>query len=74
MLRRRTRNVLMGERLLSPEELAALFRRLDGLIAEARMLQKQISEGLLSTRRRDQQDRSGQPRPERRRRPRPKPK
>jgi hypothetical protein len=62
----------MGERLLSPEELAALFRQLDALIAEARMLQKQISDGLLSTRRRDQQDRSGQPRPERRRRPRPK--
>lgn len=63
----------MSERLLSPEELAALFRQLDALIAEARMLQQQISDGLLSTRRRDQQDRSGQPRPERRRRP-PRPK
>lgn len=58
----------MGERLLSPEELAALFRQLDALIAEARMLQQQISDGLLSTRRRDQQDRSGQPRSDRRRR------
>jgi hypothetical protein len=62
----------MGERLLTPEELAALFRELDALIAEARMLQQQISHGLLTTRRRDRQDRSGQPGPDRRRRPRPK--
>jgi hypothetical protein len=59
----------MGEqRLLSPEELAALFRRLDALIEEARVLQQQITERLLSTRRHDVQDRTGQP--ERRRRPR----
>ena len=62
----------MGERLLSPEELAALCRQLDALIAEARTLQKQIAAGLLSTRRRDQQDRSGEPRSDRRRRSRPK--
>ena len=54
------------QRLLSPEELAALFRRLDALISEARTLQEQISSRLLTTRRRDQPDRSGQP--ERRRR------
>ena len=59
----------MGDQpLLSPQELAALFKRLDALIEEARMLQEQIGERLLNTRRRDQQDRSGQP--ERRRRPR----
>jgi hypothetical protein len=54
------------QRLLSPEELAALFRRLDALISEARTLQEQISSRLLTSRRRDQPDRSGQP--ERRRR------
>jgi hypothetical protein len=51
----------MGERLLSPQELDALFRRIDSLIEEARVLQKQISERLLSSRRADQQDRTGQP-------------
>ena len=52
----------MGEhQTLSPEELAELFRRLDSLIDEARTLQRQISERLLSSRRRDQPDRSGQP-------------
>jgi hypothetical protein len=52
----------MGEqRLLSPEELAALFKRLDALIAEARTLQEQISTRLSTTRRQDQPDRSGQP-------------
>jgi hypothetical protein len=57
----------MGEqRLLSPEELAALFRRLDGLIAEARTLQEQITSRLQVSRRQDQPDRTGQP--ERRRR------
>jgi hypothetical protein len=49
------------QRLLSPDELAALFRRLDALIDEARTLQEQISSRLLTTRRRDQPDRSGQP-------------
>jgi hypothetical protein len=56
------------QRLLSPEELAALFRRLDALIDEARVLQEQITSRLLVTRRRDQLDRTGQP--ERRRKPR----
>ena len=52
----------MGDqRTLSPEELAELFRRLDTLIDEARTLQRQITERLLSSRRHDQQDRSGQP-------------
>jgi hypothetical protein len=62
----------MGEqRLLSPEELAALFKRLDGLIEEARTLQQQITDRLLVSRRQDRQDRSGQPvRTERRRVPR----
>jgi hypothetical protein len=55
------------QRLLSPEELAALFTRLDSLIEEARTLQKQISERLLTSRRQDRQDRSGEPaRPDRR--------
>lgn len=54
------------ERLLFPEELAALFRRLDALIEEARALQEQITQRLVVTRRQNQQDRSGQP--ERRRR------
>jgi hypothetical protein len=54
----------MGDqRLLSPEELAALFRQLDALIVEARALQERISERLLSQRRRDQPDWSGQPGP-----------
>jgi hypothetical protein len=45
----------MGEqRLLSPEELAALFRRLDALIAEARTLQEQITTRLVTTRRHNQ--------------------
>ena len=56
------------QRLLSPEELAALFRQLDALIEEARVLQERISERLLSQRRQDQPDWSGQP--DRRRRPR----
>ena len=52
----------MGERrLLSPEELAALFKRLDALIEEARTLQQQITERLLVTRRQDRMDRTGQP-------------
>ena len=55
------------QRLLSPEELAALFKRLDSLIEEARTLQKQITERLLTNRRQDRMDRTGQPsRPERR--------
>jgi len=49
------------ERLLSPEELAALFRRLDALLEEARTLQQQITERLLTTRRHDQSVRAGQP-------------
>jgi len=57
----------MSERL-SPEEMAVLFKRLDGLIAEARVLQEQIRRQLDVTRRQDRQDRTGQP--ERRRRPR----
>jgi hypothetical protein len=57
----------MSERL-SPEELAVLFKRLDGLIAEARVLQEQIRCQLDVTGRQDRQDRTGQP--ERRRRPR----
>ena len=57
----------MGEqRLLSPEELAALFRRLDSLITEARTLQEQITTRLRHSRTDDMPDRSGQP--ERRRR------
>ena len=57
-------------RLLSPEELAALFKRLDTLIEEARTLQQQITDRLLSTRRQDRPDRTGEPRrPERRRAP-----
>jgi len=57
----------MGEqRLLSPEELAALFRRLDSLITEARTLQEQITTRLLANRKQNLPDRSGQP--ERRRR------
>jgi hypothetical protein len=54
------------QRLLAPEELAALFKRLDALIAEARTLQEQITNRLTTTRRQDQPDRTGQP--ERRRR------
>ena len=49
------------ERLLSPEELAALFRRLDALLEEARTLQQQITERLLTTKRQDQSVRTGQP-------------
>lgn len=52
---------MANERPLSPEELAALFRRLDTLIEEARVLQRQITDRLLATRRGDQQDRSGEP-------------
>lgn len=53
----------MGDqRLLSPEELAALFRQLDALIEEARALQERISERLLTHRREHQPDRTGQPR------------
>lgn len=59
----------MGEEgRFSREELDALFKRLDALIEEARALQRQINERLLASRRRDQQNRAGQP--ERRRRPR----
>lgn len=59
------------QRLLSPEELAVLFKRLDTLIEEARSLQQQITDRLLTTRRQDRQDRSGEPgRVERRRTPR----
>ena len=63
----------MGEqRLLSPEELAALFKQLDALIEEARVLQERITERLLSQRRQDQPDWTGQPGSpkDRRRRPR----
>jgi len=49
------------ERLLSPEELAALFRRLDALLEEARTLQQQITDRLLTTRRQAQSVRQGQP-------------
>ena len=49
------------QRLLSPEELAALFRQLDALIEEARVLQERITERLLTQRRQDQSDWSGQP-------------
>jgi hypothetical protein len=59
----------MGEqRLLSPEELAALFKRLDALIEEAKILQQQITERLMVSRRQDQPVRTGQP--QRRRPPR----
>ena len=52
----------MGDqRLLSPEELAALFRQLDALIEEARALQERITDRLLSQRRQDQPDWTGQP-------------
>ena len=57
----RIRLVVGDERLLSPEELAALFRRLDALLQEARTLQEQITERLLTTRRQDQPVRTGQP-------------
>jgi hypothetical protein len=57
---------MTDQRLLSAEELATLFKRLDALIEEARTLQQQIGERLLASRRADQPDRSGQP--ERRRR------
>jgi len=61
----------MGEqRLLSPEELAALVRQLDALIEEARALQERISDRLLSQRRQDQPDWTGQPADRCRRRPR----
>jgi len=56
------------QRLLSPEELAALFERLDTLIEEARALQQQITDRLLTTRRQDRQDRTGEPRRSDRRR------
>lgn len=49
------------QRLLPPEELAALFKRLDSLIEEARTLQRQITDRLVTSRRQDRQDRSGQP-------------
>ena len=52
----------MGEqRTLSPQELTELFRRLDTLIDEARTLQRQITERLLSSRSRDLMVRTGQP-------------
>ena len=47
--------------LLSPEELAALFKRLDALIVEAKTLQEQITERLLTNRRQDRPARGGQP-------------
>ena len=54
--------VVMGdERLLSPEDLAALFKRLDALIEEARVLQQRINERLQVMRREDRQVRTGQP-------------
>ena len=56
------------ERPVPPEEISALFQRLDALIEEARSLQREITERLMATRRRDRQVHSG--RPERRRRPR----
>jgi len=46
---------------LSSEDLAALVKRLDELIEEARSLQRRIGERLVVSRRGDQQDRSGQP-------------
>lgn len=49
------------QQLLSPEELAALFRRLDALIAEAKTLQEQITDRLVTTRRQDRPVRTGQP-------------
>ena len=52
---------MSDQRLLSSQELDALFRRLDALIEEGRMLQQQISERLLASRRGDQPDRRGQP-------------
>ena len=58
---------LGDERLLSPEELDALFKRLDELIEDARQLQQQINERLIETRRQDQPERRGQPRRRRRR-------
>ena len=61
-----TRFVMTDHSPLSPEDLAALFKRLDALIDEARSLQRHISERLVASRRGDQQDRTGQP--ERRRR------
>lgn len=48
-------------RSLSPEDLAALLKRLDALIEEARTLQQQIGDRLVVNRRGDQPDRSGQP-------------
>jgi hypothetical protein len=57
---------MADHRSLSPEELAALVKRLDALIEEARSLQRQIGERLLVSRRGDLPDRTGQP--ERRRR------
>ena len=52
---------MTDQRPLSPEELAALLKRLDALMEEARALQQQISERLLVSRRGDQQVRSGEP-------------
>ena len=48
------------QRLLSPEDLAALFRRLDALIAEAKTLQEQITDRLLTNRRQDRPARASQ--------------
>jgi hypothetical protein len=54
-------SIVGDERLLSPEELAALFRRLDALIEEAKTLQEQITKRLLTTRQQDQIVKTGQP-------------
>lgn len=56
----RTRQ-MSEQRILSPQELAELLRRLDTLIDEARTLQRQITERLLTSRRSVLPDRSGQP-------------
>jgi hypothetical protein len=54
-------SIVGDERLLSSEELAALFRRLDALIEEAKTLQEQITKRLLTTRQQDQIVKTGQP-------------
>ena len=48
---------------LTPEQLNALLGRLSEVEAEARQLRAQIEQRLLSRRRADAQDRSGQPNP-----------
>jgi hypothetical protein len=49
------------QRILSPQELAEQLKQLDTLIDEARTLQRQITERLLTSRRSVLPDRSGQP-------------